>query len=73
MIADEIQTGTGRCGTHFWAFQSRDEGQAIPNIVTVGKPIGNGHPLAVVITSKEIARALAIDLKSVRIKQAYIS
>lgn len=51
-IADEVQTGCGRVGTHFWAFQAQN---AVPDIVTIGKPIGNGHPLAVVVTTKQIA------------------
>ncbi len=51
-IADEVQIGFGRVGTHWWAFE-RDG--VIPDIVTMGKPIGNGHPLAAVITTPEIA------------------
>eukprot|EP01098_Paradermamoeba_levis_P016069 TRINITY_DN8458_c0_g1_i1.p1 TRINITY_DN8458_c0_g1~~TRINITY_DN8458_c0_g1_i1.p1 ORF type:complete len:362 (+),score=94.59 TRINITY_DN8458_c0_g1_i1:135-1220(+) len=53
-IADEVQTGFGRVGSHFWAFQSQD---VIPDIVTMGKPIGNGFPMAAVVTTKEIAEA----------------
>jgi 4-aminobutyrate aminotransferase-like enzyme len=55
-VADEVQGGFGRLGQHFWGFEYDD---AIPDIVTLGKPIGNGHPLAAVITSPEIAGALA--------------
>jgi 4-aminobutyrate aminotransferase-like enzyme/Ser/Thr protein kinase RdoA (MazF antagonist) len=51
-IADEVQVGFGRVGSHFWAFETQ---QAAPDIVTLGKPIGNGHPLAAVITTPEIA------------------
>jgi 4-aminobutyrate aminotransferase-like enzyme len=51
-IADEVQTGFGRVGTHFWAFEQQD---AVPDILVLGKPIGNGHPLAAVITTPEIA------------------
>lgn len=51
-IADEVQTGFGRVGKTFWAFELQD---AIPDIVTLGKPIGNGHPLGAVVTTKEIA------------------
>ena len=51
-IADEVQTGFGRAGSHFHAFQTQS---VIPDIVTLGKPIGNGHPLGVVITTPEIA------------------
>jgi 4-aminobutyrate aminotransferase-like enzyme len=51
-IADEVQVGFGRVGSHFWGFETQG---VIPDIVTLGKPIGNGHPLAAVITTKEIA------------------
>ncbi len=51
-IADEVQVGFGRVGTHFWGFETQD---VVPDIVTMGKPIGNGHPLAAVVTSPEIA------------------
>lgn len=51
-IADEVQAGFGRVGTHFWAFELQD---VVPDIVTLGKPIGNGHPLGAVITTREIA------------------
>ena len=51
-IADEIQIGFGRMGSHFWGFES--EG-AIPDIVTMGKSMGNGHPLSAVVTTQEIA------------------
>ncbi len=53
-IADEVQVGFGRLGSHFWGFESQD---VVPDIVTLGKPIGNGYPLAAVITTSEIARA----------------
>ena len=53
-MADEVQTGCGRVGDHFWAFQQHD---VIPDIVTIGKPIGNGHPLGVVVTTQAIAEA----------------
>ncbi|MBC7775869.1 MAG: aminotransferase class III-fold pyridoxal phosphate-dependent enzyme, partial [Phycisphaerae bacterium] len=55
-IADEVQTGCGRHGKHFWAFE--DHG-VVPDIVTIGKPIGNGHPLGVVVTTQAIAEAFA--------------
>ena len=55
-IADEVQVGFGRVGTHFWGFQTQD---VIPDIVTMGKPIGNGHPLAAVVTTPEIAASFA--------------
>ncbi len=53
-IADEVQVGFGRCGTHMWAFEQQD---VIPDIVTLGKPIGNGHPMSAVITTQEIAES----------------
>jgi 4-aminobutyrate aminotransferase-like enzyme len=53
-IADEVQTGLGRIGTHFWAFEAHD---VIPDIVVMGKPLGNGHPLAAVVTTRAIADA----------------
>ena len=53
-IADEVQVGFGRVGSHFWAFQTQG---VVPDIVTLGKPIGNGHPMAAVITTREIADA----------------
>jgi 4-aminobutyrate aminotransferase-like enzyme/Ser/Thr protein kinase RdoA (MazF antagonist) len=52
-IADEVQVGFGRPGYFFWGFESQE---ASPDIVTLGKPIGNGHPLGAVITTEEIAR-----------------
>ncbi len=55
-IADEVQSGFGRLGQHFWGFQFDD---VIPDIVTLGKPMGNGHPIAAVVTRPEIAEALA--------------
>lgn len=53
-IIDEVQVGFGRVGTHFWGFETQD---VVPDIVTLGKPIGNGHPLAAVITTPEIAES----------------
>ena len=53
-IADEVQIGFGRVGSHFWGFQQHN---VIPDIVTMGKPIGNGHPLGAVVTTREIASA----------------
>ncbi len=51
-IADEVQTGYGRTGTHFYAFEKYD---VVPDIVVLGKPIGNGHPIGAVITTQAIA------------------
>jgi 4-aminobutyrate aminotransferase-like enzyme/Ser/Thr protein kinase RdoA (MazF antagonist) len=55
-VADEVQTGFGRAGTHFWMFETQG---VVPDIVTLGKPIGNGHPLGAVITTPEIAASFA--------------
>jgi 4-aminobutyrate aminotransferase-like enzyme len=55
-IADEIQTGYGRIGTHFYAFESQG---VTPDIVALGKPIGNGYPIGAVITTPEIAASFA--------------
>ena len=55
-IADEVQTGFGRAGTHFWAFETQG---VVPDIVVMGKPIGNGHPMGAVVTSREIAASFA--------------
>ncbi|XP_017269807.1 ethanolamine-phosphate phospho-lyase [Kryptolebias marmoratus] len=55
-IADEVQVGFGRVGSHFWAFQLQGE-DFVPDIVTMGKPIGNGHPMSCVVTSREVAEA----------------
>jgi 4-aminobutyrate aminotransferase-like enzyme/Ser/Thr protein kinase RdoA (MazF antagonist) len=55
-IADEVQTGCGRVGSKFWGFQLYD---VIPDIVTIGKPIGNGHPLGAVVCTQKVADAFA--------------
>jgi 4-aminobutyrate aminotransferase-like enzyme len=55
-IADEVQVGCGRVGKEFWGFQLHG---VIPDIVTIGKPIGNGHPLAAVVSTREVADAFA--------------
>jgi 4-aminobutyrate aminotransferase-like enzyme len=51
-IADEVQTGYGRIGTHFYGFEKYD---VVPDIVVLGKPIGNGHPIGAVVTTRAIA------------------
>jgi 4-aminobutyrate aminotransferase-like enzyme len=51
-IADEVQVGFGRVGKHMWAFE---EHGVVPDIVVMGKPMGNGHPMAAVFTTPEIA------------------
>ncbi|HEV7704440.1 MAG TPA: aminotransferase class III-fold pyridoxal phosphate-dependent enzyme, partial [Gemmatimonadaceae bacterium] len=53
-IADEVQTGLGRMGTSFWAFEDQ---HVAPDMVVMGKPLGNGHPVAAVATTRAIANA----------------
>ena len=55
-IADEVQVGFGRVGDKFWGFELQE---VVPDIVTLGKPIGNGHPLAAVVTTRAVAEAFA--------------
>jgi len=55
-IADEVQAGFGRTGSHFWGFETQG---VIPDIVTMAKGIGNGFPLAAVVTTPEIGSVLA--------------
>lgn len=55
-ISDEVQTGCGRMGKTFWGFQLHD---VVPDIVTIGKPLGNGHPLAAVACTQEVADKFA--------------
>jgi 4-aminobutyrate aminotransferase-like enzyme/Ser/Thr protein kinase RdoA (MazF antagonist) len=55
-VADEVQAGFGRTGDHWWGFQAHG---VVPDIVTLGKPIGNGQPLAAVVTTPAIAASLA--------------
>jgi 4-aminobutyrate aminotransferase-like enzyme len=54
-IADEVQVGYGRTGHYFWGFE---EQQVVPDVITIAKGIGNGHPLGAVITRREIADTL---------------
>ncbi len=53
-ISDEVQVGFGRLGDFFWGFEMHE---VIPDMVIVGKPMGNGHPIAAVITNSEIAKS----------------
>jgi alanine-glyoxylate transaminase / (R)-3-amino-2-methylpropionate-pyruvate transaminase len=55
-IADEVQTGFGRTGTHYWGFETQG---VVPDIVTMAKGIGNGAPLGAVVTSPKIAATIA--------------
>ena len=92
-IADEVQSGLGRTGQYFWAFQVNLTSSScqhvqrfpyelfvncqaygvVPDIVTVGKPLGNGFPLGAVITSREIADSLGEYMTTVRICVTVIS
>ena len=53
-IADEVQTGLGRLGEFYFGFEQQ---KVDPDIVVLGKPIGNGHPIGVVITKSKIAQS----------------
>lgn len=55
-IADEVQVGCGRVGKTFWGFELH---KVVPDIVTIGKPLGNGHPLAAVVCTREVAEKFA--------------
>ncbi|QTD38878.1 aminotransferase class III-fold pyridoxal phosphate-dependent enzyme [Polaribacter batillariae] len=55
-ISDEVQTGIGRVGKTFWGFQLHN---VIPDIITIGKPLGNGHPITAVVCTKEVAEKFA--------------
>ncbi|OUR94575.1 peptidase M23 [Flavobacteriales bacterium 34_180_T64] len=55
-ISDEVQTGCGRLGKTFWGFQLHD---VVPDIMTIGKPLGNGHPIAAVACTQDIADKFA--------------
>lgn len=57
-IADEVQTGYGRLGEHFWAFEQQG---CVPDVITVAKCCGNGHPVAAVITRRAIADEFGAD------------
>lgn len=55
-ISDEVQVGFGRLGSHFWGFEMQG---VVPDIVVLGKPMGNGHPLGAVVCTEPIAEAFA--------------
>lgn len=59
-IADEVQVGFGRVGSAFWGFELQG---AVPDIVTMGKPMGNGHPLAAVVTTPAVAASFATGME----------
>jgi 4-aminobutyrate aminotransferase-like enzyme len=54
-VADEVQSGFGRTGDHFWGFDAHG---VVPDIVTLGKPIGNGYSMAAVVTTPAIVQSL---------------
>ena len=58
VIADEVQIGFARSGTHFWGIQRHD---VVPDFVTLGKPIGNGYPLGAVVTTRTIRERFGAD------------
>ncbi|XP_077869098.1 ethanolamine-phosphate phospho-lyase-like, partial [Saccoglossus kowalevskii] len=59
-IADEVQVGFGRVGSKWWAYQLQgSDADIIPDIITLGKPMGNGHPVAAVITTRELSESLS--------------
>ncbi len=55
-ISDEVQTGFGRLGKSFWGYESQE---VVPDIIVLGKPMGNGHPIGAVITTSEIANSFS--------------
>ncbi len=55
-ISDEVQTGFGRLGDHFWGFETQ---YVVPDVVILGKPIANGHPMGAVVTTKAIAESFS--------------
>ena len=55
-ISDEVQTGFGRLGKNFWGYESQE---IVPDIIVLGKPMGNGHPIGAVITTSEIAKSFS--------------
>jgi len=55
-ISDEVQVGCGRLGSVYWGFQLHN---VVPDIITIGKPLGNGHPLAAVVCTQKVAEAFA--------------
>ena len=54
LVADEVQYGLGRSGSHFWGFERRGLN---PDIVTMGKPVGNGFPMGVIVARRDLVEA----------------
>jgi 4-aminobutyrate aminotransferase-like enzyme len=59
-VVDEVQTGFGRVGDAFWGFEL---GGVVPDVVTLGKPIGNGHPLGAVVTTPQVAASFVTGME----------
>ena len=59
-ISDEVQTGFGRLGDHFWGFEAQN---VVPDIVILGKPMANGHPMGAVVTTTEIADSFGLGVE----------
>ena len=59
-VADEVQPGFGRLGSAFWGFERYE---VVPDIVTVGKPMGNGHPIAAVMARRDIVEAFGREVR----------
>jgi 4-aminobutyrate aminotransferase-like enzyme len=55
-IADEVQPGFGRTGRHFWGYEADD---FVPDVVTMGKPMGNGHPLSAIVARRDLVQAFS--------------
>ena len=60
-ISDEVQTGFGRLGDVFWGFE---EHNVVPDMVVIGKPMGNGHPMGAVITNEEISNSFEMGVQN---------
>lgn len=57
-IADEVQPGFGRTGLHFWGFEADG---FVPDLVTLGKPMGNGHPISAVVTRRDLVQNFGVN------------
>lgn len=55
-ISDEVQTGFGRLGDHFWGFEAQE---VVPDLVILGKPMGNGHPIGAVVCTEEVSESFS--------------
>ena len=56
LIVDEVQTGFARTGDHFWGFEAHD---VLPDVIVMSKGIGDGFPIAAVVTRREVAEGMA--------------